>query len=327
VWAAAFLAAGWPEPALGLAAAALVGGVVGLERLLRFIPLLGARSVNVVAHKRGRDQDARPLVVVAHLDTHPTGGAPLGPLHLLITVLSGWVALAAGILAQPGATWYRLAAALVAAEAVLTLFALARRELTTPGEPPDDNTSGVLALIRAAELVGEAQPLRDVWIVGSSAGTAGSFGMSSFLRARPALRNAWVVEIDALGTGELVASPFSSRFPYPGTPAALIRAVVAAARESGDPLQVRRVRRAHSDARAALRRIGELGFSPNRTAALGLNLVLLVNLAGAAWLAARFLRGRSTLHRLERWQTAYLPVFALWAAAVVVVLPPLFGFS
>jgi hypothetical protein len=78
---------------------------------------------------------------------------------------------------------------------------------------------------------------------------------------------------------------------------------------------------------AMVARIGELGFSPNRTAALGLNLVLLVNLAGAAWLAARFLRGRSTLHRLERWQTAYLPVFALWAAAVVVVLPPLFGFS
>ncbi|HJU48721.1 MAG TPA: permease prefix domain 1-containing protein [Gaiellaceae bacterium] len=74
-------------------------------------------------------------------------------------------------------------------------------------------------------------------------------------------------------------------------------------------------------------RIGDLGFSPNRTAALGLNLVLLVNLAGAAWLSARFLRRRSGLHPLERWQTGYLPAFALWAAAVVVVLPPVFGFS
>jgi hypothetical protein len=74
-------------------------------------------------------------------------------------------------------------------------------------------------------------------------------------------------------------------------------------------------------------RIGDLGFTPNRAAALGLNLVLLVNLAGAAWLSARFLRGRSTLHRLERWQTSYLPVFALWAAAVVVILPPLFTFD
>jgi hypothetical protein len=74
-------------------------------------------------------------------------------------------------------------------------------------------------------------------------------------------------------------------------------------------------------------RIGELGFTPNRTAALGLNLVLLVNLAGAALLSARFLTRRSTLHRLERWQTTYLPVFALWAAAVVAVLPPLFSFD
>jgi hypothetical protein len=74
-------------------------------------------------------------------------------------------------------------------------------------------------------------------------------------------------------------------------------------------------------------RIGDVGFTPNRTAALGLNLVLLVNLARAAWLSARFLTQRSTLHRLERWQTTYLPVFALWAAAVVVILPPVFAFD
>jgi hypothetical protein len=53
-----------------------------------------------------------------------------------------------------------------------------------------------------------------------------------------------------------------------------------------------------------------------------------VNLAWPAWLSARFLTGRSRLHRLvERWQTTYLPVFALWAAVVVVLLPALFGFS
>jgi hypothetical protein len=74
-------------------------------------------------------------------------------------------------------------------------------------------------------------------------------------------------------------------------------------------------------------RIGDQGFTPNRTAALGLNLVLLVNLAGAAWLSTRFLTGHSPFHRLERWQTTYLPVFAAWAATVVVVLPPLFGFN
>lgn len=74
-------------------------------------------------------------------------------------------------------------------------------------------------------------------------------------------------------------------------------------------------------------RIGDRGLTPNRVAALGLNLVLLVNLAVTAGLSARFLTGRSPLHRLERWQTTYLPVFAVWAAAVVFVLPPAFGFT
>ena len=78
---------------------------------------------------------------------------------------------------------------------------------------------------------------------------------------------------------------------------------------------------------AMVARIGDLGFTPNRAAALGLNLVLLVNLAGTAWLSLRFLRGRIAFHRLERWQTSYLPAFGLWAATVVAVLPPLFAFS
>ena len=36
-------------------------------------------------------------------------------------------------------------------------------------------------------------------------------------------------------------------------------------------------------------RISEFGFTPNRVAALGENLILLVNLAWSAWLYARFL--------------------------------------
>lgn len=74
-------------------------------------------------------------------------------------------------------------------------------------------------------------------------------------------------------------------------------------------------------------RIGDLGLTPNRVAALGLNLVLLVNLAVTAGLTWRFLVGRGAFHRVERWQTAYLPVFAVWAAVVVVILPPAFGFD
>jgi hypothetical protein len=74
-------------------------------------------------------------------------------------------------------------------------------------------------------------------------------------------------------------------------------------------------------------RITEFGFSPNRTAALGANVILLVNLAWSAVLYIRFLRGRGSIASLERWQTDYLPVYAAWAAIVVIVFPPAFGYS
>ena len=74
-------------------------------------------------------------------------------------------------------------------------------------------------------------------------------------------------------------------------------------------------------------RISEFGFTPNKVAALGENLILLVNLAWSAWLYARFLRGRGSFSSLERWQTAYLPVYGAWAGIVVIVFPPLFGYA
>lgn len=74
-------------------------------------------------------------------------------------------------------------------------------------------------------------------------------------------------------------------------------------------------------------RLTEYGFSANRTAALGLNLILLVNLTWSAFLQAGFLRSRRSLESIERWQTRYLPVYAVWAAIVVVAFPPLFGFA
>src|SRR5919205_1657523 len=73
-------------------------------------------------------------------------------------------------------------------------------------------------------------------------------------------------------------------------------------------------------------RITEFGFTPNRVAALGENAILLVNLAWSAVLYVCFLRGRGSFARLERWQTDYMPVYAVWAAIVVIVFPPVFGY-
>lgn len=73
-------------------------------------------------------------------------------------------------------------------------------------------------------------------------------------------------------------------------------------------------------------RISEFGFSPNRVAALGENLILLVNLAWAAVLYIQFLRRRGSFAGLERWLTNYLPVYFVWAAIVVIVFPPVFRY-
>ncbi len=74
-------------------------------------------------------------------------------------------------------------------------------------------------------------------------------------------------------------------------------------------------------------RISEFGFTPNRVAALGENVVLLGNLGWSTVLYVRFLRGHGPFENLERWQTAYLPAYSIWAALVVVGFPPLFGFD
>ena len=74
-------------------------------------------------------------------------------------------------------------------------------------------------------------------------------------------------------------------------------------------------------------RITEFGFTPNRVAALGENIVLLVNLAWSAALYTRFLRRRGPFTAVEKWQTDYVPVYAVWATIVVIVFPALFGYA
>ncbi|HEX6686931.1 MAG TPA: permease prefix domain 1-containing protein [Candidatus Limnocylindrales bacterium] len=73
-------------------------------------------------------------------------------------------------------------------------------------------------------------------------------------------------------------------------------------------------------------RIGEWGTTPNKMAALGENVILAANLAGTAWLLLQFVRRRAPFDRLERWQTGYVAVYALWAWTVVLILPPVFNF-
>lgn len=72
-------------------------------------------------------------------------------------------------------------------------------------------------------------------------------------------------------------------------------------------------------------RVLEYGASANKLAALGVNLLLLIHLIGALFGYLRLAKGGGAL-ALERWQSAALPVFAVWAGIVAFVFPPVFRF-
>lgn len=78
---------------------------------------------------------------------------------------------------------------------------------------------------------------------------------------------------------------------------------------------------------AILLRLSAFGITPNKLAALGENLILLINLGGLAWLYARFFLKRIDFITIENWQTTYLYVYAVWLAIVAFIFPIVFSFN
>lgn len=76
---------------------------------------------------------------------------------------------------------------------------------------------------------------------------------------------------------------------------------------------------------AIIYRLGEFGFTPNRTAVLGSNIVLFVHLA---WITVKLFQvsfKSKNLHVVENAVAVYLPVYAIWTAIVVFTFPFIFG--
>lgn len=78
---------------------------------------------------------------------------------------------------------------------------------------------------------------------------------------------------------------------------------------------------------AILFRLSAYGITPNKLAALGENLVLLVNLGGLAWLYILFFFKKADFIKIEKWQTSYLSVYAIWLGIVAFIFPMIFGFN
>lgn len=73
-------------------------------------------------------------------------------------------------------------------------------------------------------------------------------------------------------------------------------------------------------------RLSTYGITPNKLAALGENIILMINLGGLAWMYTLYFQKKIEFSKLEKWQTDYLSVYVIWMAIVVFVFPMLFGF-
>lgn len=78
---------------------------------------------------------------------------------------------------------------------------------------------------------------------------------------------------------------------------------------------------------AIIFRIGTLGFTPNRLAVMGSNMIMLVNLIVISYQLIRMAKGISSVNRTEHAIAKFLPIYTLWCALVVIVLPIIFGFK
>ena len=74
-------------------------------------------------------------------------------------------------------------------------------------------------------------------------------------------------------------------------------------------------------------RLLEYGLTPNRIAVMGGNLLILANLLLVAYQLGNVLRGREGIEKVERSMANYMPVYGLWTAIIVFLLPLLCGFK
>lgn len=56
-------------------------------------------------------------------------------------------------------------------------------------------------------------------------------------------------------------------------------------------------------------------------------VVVLANFSWSSWVGHVMLHNNCLFERLDRFQTRFIAVYAVWAATVVIAFPPLFGFE
>ena len=78
---------------------------------------------------------------------------------------------------------------------------------------------------------------------------------------------------------------------------------------------------------AILFRLTSYGFTPNRVAVLGANLLVCCHLSGIIYHYVRIIRRRHPFAPLEGWIMGYIPVYTTWSIIVAFGFPLVFGFK
>ena len=74
-------------------------------------------------------------------------------------------------------------------------------------------------------------------------------------------------------------------------------------------------------------RIAEWGFTPNRTAVLGINLLMLVHLTLVSRNLIRMIQGKSRIKEVGFTIARYLPIYVLWTIIIIFLFPMFFGLN
>jgi len=74
-------------------------------------------------------------------------------------------------------------------------------------------------------------------------------------------------------------------------------------------------------------RLSEYGFTPNRLAVLGANLLTFCHLTGIVFHYFRFTGNRASIQPLEKWIVGYIPAYTCWTIIVTFGFPLFFWFA
>lgn len=74
-------------------------------------------------------------------------------------------------------------------------------------------------------------------------------------------------------------------------------------------------------------RLLEFGFTPNRLAVVGANLLIFINLILVAYKLLEVIKGKTQIQKVGVLIAMFIPIYAIWTAIVTFILPLLFNFK